>query len=135
MNRHSPADLARIDGYRIRRMVAVDALFGLRTTAGPIDATAVAMESTLRESAGLPSWIRELDAPAEYQSRAVWDYCPPLVTCPECEIALAAKLPARNTTPIGRFLTAGDALLANVFSRIAGWIDHLTARLIRGRNQ
>lgn len=92
--RHGPDDRARIEAYRIRNAVAVDGMLGLRPPGESIDATAVAIELTMRDRAGLPHWIRELDAPAEYRNPDPWDYCPLPEQCSECKTALAASLPA-----------------------------------------
>lgn len=124
MNAHSPADLERIELYRIRTSVAVDGLLALRGLDGGLDTTAIAIEATMRDRAGLPAFIHELDAPPELRNPDPWPYCPHPGSCPECTTALAAGLPREQQRP---------SWVARLFTAIAAYIDDLTAALIRGR--
>lgn len=122
--RHTPADVERIEYYRIRNTVAVDGLLGLRGLDGHLDATAIAIEATMRDRAGLPGFIHELDAPIGLRNPDPWRYCPNVDSCPECTTALAAGIPGEWQHP---------SWVARLFNAIATRIDDLTARLLRKR--
>lgn len=124
---HLRIDLDRIEAYNIRNAIAVDGLLGLRKPGGSIDATSIAIETSLRDAVGLPHWIRELDAPPEYRHPAPWAYCTD-DACPACATAARYELPP--LTPAPRWFTA---LAAWLVARIDAVTTYLASRRAGGR--
>lgn len=131
---HTPADIARIEAIRIRRLVSHAGDLSLRGLDRHLDTTAVAIETTMRDRAGLPHWIRELDAPTEYRNTPPWTYCPHTTDCALCATALAADLPP--ATSVGQLRIALDRLQAPFHPwliRAMNWIAHRLDELIAWR--
>lgn len=124
---HLRIDLDRIEAYKIRNAVSVDGWLGLRKPTGSLDATSVAIEISLRDGVGLPHWIRELDAPAEYRNPAPWAYCTD-AACPACDTARRYKLPPLIPAP--RWIRA---LAAWLVPRIDALTSYLASRRAGGR--
>lgn len=124
LDTHTLDDERRIEAYRIRLDVTAvnrlafltrdDARLSLRGPDGKIDATLVAIESTMRDRANLPPYIRELDMPPAHRNPDPWTYCTNGPVCRLCTTAYRVGLPDAHPTLRQRITTA----IANTLNRI-----------------